>query len=78
MRIFSASASSAGVTVPITIPERADPMRGQAAPAPRAAMARSIAAPVVVELFTAQGCSTCPAADALLAGLADLPGGGDA
>lgn len=56
------------------VPERADPMRGQAAPAPRAAMARSIAAPVVVELFTAQGCSTCPAADALLAGLADLPG----
>lgn len=38
-----------------------------------AAVARPSAAPVVVELFTAQGCSDCPEANALLMRLADQP-----
>lgn len=48
-------------------------MLALAAPLAGAATARPSSAPVVVELFTAQGCSDCPEANALLMRLADEP-----
>lgn len=42
--------------------------------APASAFAQNGPAPVVVELFTSQGCAYCPPADALLGKLAQSPG----
>jgi hypothetical protein len=50
------------------------PHGGAAAPAPRGPLVAAGAAPVLLELFTSQGCSSCPPADALAEKLAAQPG----
>ena len=64
MKAFHAGLVFLGLSVLVTAAGLRS--RGQSAPAPRGAMRT----PVVVELFTSEGCSSCPPADALLAGLA--------
>lgn len=50
------------------------PHGGAAGPAPKGPLVAAGAAPVLLELFTSQGCSSCPPADALAEKLAAQPG----
>jgi hypothetical protein len=64
MKAFFAAAVILGVSVLATV----ESMRSRVQSAPATGGATRM--PVVVELFTSEGCSSCPPADALLAGLA--------
>lgn len=56
------------LTLMALVPALSGRASGQPAPAASASM------PIVLELFTSQGCSSCPAADALLKSFTERPG----
>lgn len=72
--IAAAALALGGIAIASVLPEQPAPRsRTASLGAPDAVVAPGAAGPVVAELFTSQGCSSCPPADAVAARLARDP-----